>query len=228
MTHNSFTRYEDKYLISQPQYNSLISLLKPYGHIDSYGLYPISSAYFDNTNFDFAKTSIRNPLNNQKIRLRKYSHESFSTNDPLMYELKARKNGKVLKYQTTVFLTSFPPLLRLTPAKNDSNFKSIQNIQLANHMNLQIIIKYLRIAYIFESYPDLRITFDTNICCLPFIESIEKHTKYSPHNLISSDQHLMEIKYDSVIPSWLSKILVHNDIKKCNFSKFVSAYTELF
>lgn len=51
MAIESFTRREQKYVISSKQYNTLLSELTPYMRADKYGVngnYTVTSLYFDN------------------------------------------------------------------------------------------------------------------------------------------------------------------------------------
>lgn len=229
MTQTFFDRIEDKYIITQNQYHSLTTVLTQYGQLDKYGNYPISSVYFDNTQAQLAQQSILFPLDNQKLRLRQYSHAAFCENHSVMFELKERINGRIRKTRTVLPFADFLKLSHNMKSSQipDVTLDTLLRFQTEYQLIPQLLIQYFREAYYFDQTPDLRITFDTQICCFP-ISSPGEMVSDSTSPLLSSGQYLLEIKYDHEIPSWLTDFLQKNQIYKTEYSKYVSAYKLLF
>lgn len=87
-----FQRYEEKYLISAPQYAVLFEALAPYMKIDAYGKTAIGSLYFDTPDFYLIRTSLEKPVYKEKLRLRSYGRPG--PHSPAFVELK--KSTRVL------------------------------------------------------------------------------------------------------------------------------------
>ena len=66
----TFKRKEEKYLLTQNQYERLINKINNYIEKDKYFESNICNIYFDTLNFDLIKTSIEKPLYKEKVRLR--------------------------------------------------------------------------------------------------------------------------------------------------------------
>lgn len=82
MAIESFTRREQKYVISSKQYNTLLSELTPYMRADKYGVngnYTVTSLYFDNPSCKiYYETKNKLPFR-QKLRLRVYNNADLNS-----------------------------------------------------------------------------------------------------------------------------------------------------
>jgi hypothetical protein len=90
-----FQRYEEKYLISAPQYAVLFEALAPYMTVDAYGKTAIGSLYFDTPDFYLIRTSLEKPVYKEKLRLRSYGRPG--PDSPAFVELKKKYEGIVYK-----------------------------------------------------------------------------------------------------------------------------------
>ncbi len=82
----------------------------------------------------------------------------------------------------------------------------------------KIIIDYERTAFV-EPITNIRITFDKNICGSLNINEFLEGT-YEKYPLQNMGQHVLEVKFDDVLPSYLEKILHENGLQRNTFSKY--------
>lgn len=226
---NNFERFEDKYIISSEQYIKLKHLLSIYGHIDEYGLYPVTSYYLDNPKFEFANESILHPNDNQKYRIRKYDHNNLCLNKSVIFELKERIDGRIYKKRFSLpMFDLFSISDNILEKMINQNFKIVYSEEKLKNFYPRILVQYFREAYEFPKYKDLRITFDCKINCYLTSSNNFNTIITTPCSLLSNDKYLLEIKYSNTKPQWLENIISSVQIEKTYFSKYVSAYRMLF
>lgn len=163
-TKSVFKRYEKKYLLNEKQYNAFTEFLENKMVPDQYGKYTISNIYYDTLNYQLIRASIEKPVYKEKLRLRSYGIPS--ENDTVFVELKK-------KYNKVVYKRRVPMKLKDAKLYLEQGQLCSPSCQILNEINWflkfyhpipQIYIAYDRIAMSSKENPDLRITFDTNIC----------------------------------------------------------------
>src|SRR5690625_5164801 len=96
MAIETFTRKEQKYLITMEQYENLVNKMDPYMRSDlngTNGFYTVTSLYFDNSDHQvYYETKNKLPFR-QKLRLRVYDDTDIS--DTAFFEVK-QKHKKVV------------------------------------------------------------------------------------------------------------------------------------
>jgi hypothetical protein len=85
------------------------------------------------------------------------------------------------------------------------------------------IVEYLRRAFVGGGYyPDLRVTFDTNIRGRTY-KLNELNNRKDDKFLMPTDKIIMEIKFNDTIPEWIIKMLIDNDCEAESMSKYCLA-----
>ena len=215
-------RHEFKYLVSEAQIALLKSritpIMKPDPHAGRDGAYNIRSLYFDS--FDnrcyFENENGTEPR--EKFRIRIYNHSS----ERITLECKKKKHGMTLKTtcpitleyanriidgQSMQDLDQQPPLLRKLELKRQAElFRPV------------ILVEYERIPFVYRD-GNVRITFDRNIASSNdldrfFEEEIEKRP------VMSTGQHLMEVKYDTFLPDFIYQSLNLGTLSQTSYSKY--------
>ena len=74
-----FKRTEIKYLLSEEQYDELLSFLKGIARVDEYGETRINNIYFDTPDYRLIRTSLEKPIYKEKLRLRTYGNTDDDT-----------------------------------------------------------------------------------------------------------------------------------------------------
>ena len=97
-----FKRYEQKYLISETQYNALMLFLQDKTVPDQYGRSTICNIYFDTPDYRLIRASIAKPVYKEKLRLRSYGVPGYD--DTVFVELKKKYKGVVYKRRVPMTL----------------------------------------------------------------------------------------------------------------------------
>ncbi|MEA5026696.1 MAG: polyphosphate polymerase domain-containing protein [Erysipelotrichaceae bacterium] len=227
MERTIFKRYENKYLISQEQYDFILPLLLEHTKLDDYCAdnqsYFINNIYFDTQYNSIIRQSLAKPEYKEKLRLRGY--QLFSQpEDAVFLELKKKYQGVVYKRRVGM---SYQEALNLVeknikPIREDyQDQQIIEEIAYFVHTNeikKHLYMNYQRIALSGINQPDLRITFDKDI--------YYHYEKDVSKNLLSDNTYLLEIKTSTSLPIWLVNTLSALQIYQISFSKYGKIYAQ--
>ena len=190
---------------------------------DSYGCYRVNSIYFETPyNQDYILKEL-GTRERQKLRLRNYTGS-----DMFKLEIKSKIGDVATKYVTTlardealdVFGGEYGILLdKNTP---DSLYTYYQ--LKANVYRPLINVSYDRHAYFFGD-EGFRITFDSDIRVGAANEEFfrEKIPLFPV-----TDKTVIEVKYDSFVPHWITKLMSDMGLNAGSFSKYTAGYDTLF
>lgn len=211
----TFNRLEYKYYLNEEQHSNFLCLTSSHLIPDDFGLYQISSIYFDTPDFQLAKHAIYSPSNNKKIRLRKYSFLPVANDSIVHLECKEKIASRTNKTRQKILYKDFDLSSIFSQFLPNENHESIYP---------QIQIDYNRQAYRCVANPDLRITIDKNVSAC-----INKSNSYLLHTTCTTDilppaTYLLEIKFSECFPQWLVDILQNLSVSPQNYSKYLSAY----
>ena len=221
-----FKRVENKYLLTQWQYELLKSEFSEYMEVDEYGLSKICNIYYDTEDYNLIRTSIDKPAYKEKFRLRSYG---IPDNDdyPVYLEIKKKYDGIVYKRRTKLSYREATDYLydSKRPSRDDQILHEIDYFFEFHKPQPMIYIAYDRIATYCKDNPWLRITFDFNIRSRfdnPQLAYGDKDTSL----LFDNGEVLMEIKVNDAYPLWLTEILSRLKIYPTNFSKYGYFYKQ--
>lgn len=220
-----FKRYEMKYVLSREQQKMVLKAMEPYMKLDDYGKTLIRNIYFDTDDYLLIRRSIEKPAYKEKLRVRCYGNAE--SKKPVFVELK--KKYKKIVYKRRIVLSENEALKWLQGERHcKSNSQITQEIDyfLSFYKALKpaAYISYEREAYYSQQYPDLRITFDSNILCRTSNLTLEKD---GGDPVLPQENVLMEIKSGGAVPLWMTDVLSHEHIYKTSFSKYGAAYRSL-
>jgi len=185
--------------------------------------YIVNSLYFETP---YSKDYIEKELGvkeRQKIRLRTYSGT-----DIYKLEIKRKVGDVATKYSTTLDENQALQIVNgsydclLNKSTVDSIFTYFQ--MKTNVYRPFIIVSYKRYPYFFAS-EGFRITFDTNLRWTTDTSMIFKQGQ--PLSVIT-DKTIIEIKYDSFVPDWITKMMNSYGINASSNSKYVAACEKLY
>lgn len=206
-------RVEKKYLCSD--YDILVLkqrlalLLKPDPHQKGEE-YVVRSVYFDTPEDRCYYENEDGVDKRKKYRIRTY----LDNEDVVKFEIKSKQCGKTSKEVCLLERDGCEKILK----KQRSGNKEIDFLIQSERLCPKIIVDYERTAYV---YPvgNVRITFDRNISvstqCSNFLsENLWKIPVLPPH------QHIMEVKYDELLPDTIAEILDLGNLQQTTFSKY--------
>lgn len=215
-------RVEKKYLCSDYEIailkNRLCNLL-PADIYQSGESYTIRSAYFD-TIYDTCFYENEAGVDRRsKYRIRIYNNSDRSIN----FEIKEKCNGYIKKQKYGISRQVCDEVLS---GKCVSEVFDAQH-QVRNRILLQqkiallkpvIIIDYERSAFVLPT-GNVRITFDRNISASSNVyDFFENSTRMIP--LLPPQQHLLEVKYDELLPDYVAQTLNLENLRRVSFSKY--------
>ena len=214
METNDRYRYELKYQCSEPQMAIIQSRLLPLMRIDSHtinGRYMIRSMYFDNCENRCYYENESGVDPREKFRIRIYNADGSR----IALECKRKERGKTHKEQYAALLNGgelcnlpdAPALLR--------RFSILARSQL---FRPAVIVEYERTPFVY-GVGGVRITLDRNIrSSNSFAGFFDDAIPARP--ILPPGQHLLEVKYDELLPGFIKDALQLGNLQQTAFSKY--------
>jgi SPX domain protein involved in polyphosphate accumulation len=229
----SFSRYEEKFLVDEATKNAFVAATRNLLDYDvhsrggaAYGVYNI---YFDTVDNEIVRTSLEKPVYKEKLRIRSY-RMPVGEDDAVFLELKKKYDGKVnkrrvvLPYRDAVaFATGArSPAFAAADYLNRQVASEIGCFLDRHAVHPNYFIRYERVALQGCDNPQLRITFDRDIAVRSRDASLVDD---AGEQLLPKGLWLMEIKTTGNYPLWLADALDTFAIRSRSFSKYGVAYT---
>jgi len=223
-------RYELKYLIPETTARAIAAYLKPMLPLDRYaqlrpnGEYPITSLYLDSDSLIMARETLEGKKNRFKLRIRGYSDKPDT---PIFFEIKRRIERVILKSRARAMHHHVPLIMSgqdLPPQKFQTDMKALRQFQLyVKYLNARpmVLVRYMRQAFEGEGECRVRVTFDRQLSyCVT--EDPRVRLGGSGWMGVPVEFVVLEIKYTSRYPAWLSEMVRIFDLKIGAFSKYAS------
>lgn len=223
-----FKRSEKKYLLTQEQYDRLISRISEYTVPDVYGQYSIFNIYYDTDDFSLIRHSLDGPRFKEKFRIRSYGLPK--ADQKVFLEIKKKYKGVVYKRRIVVpysaarayLIDGIPPEI---PENEIATFKEIDYLIKSKGLKPKMFLAYDRFAYVAKDDKDFRVTFDYNIRSRE--DALDFAYGDGGDKLLADGEYLMELKAHEALPMWLVKILSELKIYPQSFSKYGRVYINL-
>ena len=216
-------RNEWKYCLNESRFylieNKLDKILMLDKHSDSNNKYIIHSLYFDDYTNSCMFDNDAGLGKRYKWRIRYYNEDiNF-----IVLEKKEKLNSLCRKKSCELSIEEF----NMITSEKISDLFWISDKELLREFCLEIInrlfkpkviIDYERTAYV-EPTTNVRITFDRNISGSAEIEKFLEggYTKYP---LMEKNKHILEIKFDDILPSYIKQAANIAELKQTTFSKY--------
>ena len=231
MAITAFKRYEIKFMLTQAQVDTLIPKLLEYMNLDDHCQngkdYSIYNLYYDTRDHNLIRHSLSKPYYKEKLRLRSYNVPT-SPDDKVFLELKKKIGGIVNKRRAVLTLKDADDFIKLGKRPVTTNIMTQQVVNEIvyflsyNDVAPAVYISYQRLAFSGKEDKEFRVTFDYDIKTRRTDLSLEKASYGDP--LLKKGKYLMEVKFSSAVPIWLSKTLSDLLIYRTGFSKYGSEY----
>ena len=190
---------------------------------DSYagenGMYEIHSLYFDDYKDTCARENVAGEGKRFKYRIRYYGNCS----DKLWLEKKEKYNSYCYKRKCAITSQEYHALTegRAMDVFWDTDNKLLKEfcVDISTHKFVpKVIVDYEREAFV-EPITNIRITFDYNISASDETASF-LDGNYCKIPILGQKQHVLEVKFDDVLPSHIKAILQANVLGQSSFSKY--------
>ncbi len=209
-------RCEQKYFLSNEQYNNFLDKVEKYLKKDKYFSEKIYNIYFDNDNYELINISLDKPVYKEKIRLRSYEEES---NDTMVFlEIKKKYQDHTNKRRIIIKYQDYLKYIEkgILPECDRQILNEINYCFERYFLKPKIKVCYDRLSYYLKNDSSFRITFDNNIQYnFSDIALIAKNDD----KLLFKDGYIMEFKTFKGIPLWLNEILNELKIYPTSYSK---------
>lgn len=216
-------RHEMKYIINSGYYHILQSRLKAAMKPDPHGkngVYRITSLYFDDAYRSAYNDKLMGLDMRKKYRLRYYN----LSYDVIRLEVKEKKGDMVCKRSVPISREEYERLVR-----GDRDFlKEPRFLNTAGEefylsdslarLSPAVLVDYTREAYICPA-GNVRITFDSRLKTSRRVNLSDG--KDDTVNVFNGGEIILEIKYDSFIPSYIMELLSGIPLIRESVSKFV-------
>ena len=222
-SNNIFERYEIKYLVTNRQRRTIMSIMQQYMKPDEYGKSTICNIYYDTPDYYLIRHSLEKPVYKEKLRVRSYGRAS--SRDNVFVELKKKYNEVV--YKRRISLPERDAMFYLGSDASgglDGQIGSEIDYFRVFYRDLapKVYISYDREAFYDKEDDSFRVTFDENIMWRDCDLSLTKPA--FGRRILPPDTSLMEVKTSGGIPLWMTAVLSENGIFKTSFSKYGRAY----
>ena len=215
-------RRELKYILTREQTALLRRAMAGHMEPDQFGRTTIASLYYDTPDYRLIRASIEKPAFKEKLRLRTYGRATDDS--PVFLELKRKTLGVVYKRRVQTTVGGAARFLRGETNGPDDSQISRELAAFRNYygkLRPSCMIIYDRTAYV-EPEGELRLTIDEN----PRYRTWDLDLTRPMDGTLLLDEgcSILELKVQTAIPLWLSRVLSDAKICKTSFSKYGEAY----
>lgn len=217
-------RHELKFFVSEAELEIIKYRLKLLMRQDVHqkkGAYIVRSLYFDDYYNSCMQENEDGIDNRKKYRIRIYDGDSsvIKLEKKVKYRDMTRKVSKcIAKGDCLVYMFGKPPGLEKESTELEKEFYGEMKMK---GMHPACIVEYERMAFV-EPKGNVRITFDKNISSSEKIERfLDKKIQSIP--LLPKGNHILEVKYDELLPDYISQALEVGTLQRTSFSKYYYA-----
>lgn len=217
-------RHELKFLVSDAELQIIRYRLKPLMKTDEHGqsgAYNIRSLYFDDFDDSCMKENEDGIDNRKKYRIRIYD----GSDTVIKLEKKSKLRGMTSKISAGISKDDCVAYMQGQTVgfkKNGTDLEKEFYAQIKmNGMQPVCIVEYERTAFV-DPRGNVRITFDRNISGSEnLVEFLGKTLVLTP--LLPKGQHVLEVKYDELLPEHIAEVLELGSLQRTAFSKYYYA-----
>lgn len=213
-------RNEIKYICSQAQLglieNRIRPLCRPDPHGGEDGTYLITSLYFDDYDNSCYYENENGVDPREKFRIRIYNRQLSY----IALECKRKQSGKIFKETCRLTDRQFKSLLNQEWSGLVGTDPLINKFYIACQtkcLRPKVIVEYERTTFIYPQ-GNVRIAFDRNITTSSRVQQFGQINRGRP--VMSTGQHILEVKYDELLPDYLYNALQIEHLRQVAFSKY--------
>lgn len=200
--------------------NRLNGILEHDKHSGDKGVYIVTSLYFDDLRNSCAMAVNAGASKRFKYRLRYYNND-IST---LHLELKEKVYGRCHKSSCAISMEQFNIMMNgdiwdLFWDTNDNLLKKFCIDVVTKGFKPKVITEYEREAFV-EPNLNIRVTIDRNIFASSDLENFLEGDYQDKQFLQSKGMHVLEVKFDEILPKYIHQLTNMIGIIQTSFSKY--------
>jgi len=216
-------RHELKFIVSEMDLETLRYRLKAIMKLDNHqknGAYTVRSLYFDDLNSSCMKENEDGIDQRKKYRLRIYD----GNRDVIKLEKKSKIRGMTKKKSITISEEACLSYMegkgiRFEEATSDLEKEFWAEMKMRGMYPVSVV-EYERTAFV-EPRGNVRITFDRNISGSDKVGQFLDKPPMVP--LMEAGKHILEVKYDELLPEYIAQVLEIGSLQRTAFSKYYYA-----
>lgn len=214
-------RHELKYVCSEGELQIIQSriqqLCRRDAHASSRGIYHIRSVYFDDRQNRFYYENENGNDPREKFRIRIYNN----SDSKITLECKKKQRSMTHKDSCSLTREQYRQILSGTlPVHADQPplLRKFLLQQTQTGLEPKVIVAYERTPFVYP-FGNVRITFDRNIGSTTDIDAFfDPHLPLRP--ILPTGNHVLEVKYDELLPSFLYEAMNLGSLRQTAFSKY--------
>lgn len=214
-------RAENKYIVTDQQLaildKQLSSVMSQDIHQEG-SFYTIRSLYFDDHHDSYMDENDAGIDLRKKYRIRIYDPSQKN----MHLELKEKVHGLTRKSACSITRNECLAIMDLMPSPSFDERKLFNALKLemrTSQLQPRVIIQYERTAFV-SSIGNVRITFDRNITASTHCHDFFAKRPFGLIPLLPSGLHVLEVKFDELIPDYLLQIIQSIHPQRTAFSKY--------
>ena len=215
-------RHEEKYICSDRQLELLerrLSLIMQKDANQTGDSYRIRSLYFDTVDDRFYHECLSGVDKRRKYRIRFYDM------DDSFFRLERKDTEGTLKQKYSEAMSRDGVLKVLNgDSVSESGEELMQEfyaMQQTEGLHPVTVIDYRRTAFIY-SVGNVRVTIDRDISCTHRTQDLlDRFVILFP--VMMPGKHILEVKYDRILPGFIGKVLNTGELERVSFSKYAYA-----
>lgn len=218
-----FNRFELKYLLAADEGRAFLQSIDSYLVEDPNGAqgYDVHSLYYDSSALNCYWEKIDGVKVRRKLRLRTYGELDPETGEVFL-EIKERVDRIVRKRRTKVSLSRIEALLAGEDSLDDAVVGEAVHFAASYGLEPTLVVSYRRLARLGAFDPGLRITLDTQLRCRR--DDLDLRHLDAPSVPITSPEFaILEIKFNEVVPLWLTVAVARFEARLRRVSKYCAA-----
>jgi len=180
--------------------------------------YQIRSLYFDDYDDSFMGENEAGVDQRQKYRIRIYDTKG----EVIHLEIKEKNRGLTKKTSCSLTLDECRRIMDGRPPVGIDSRKPLNMLKIQMQSRLlrpKVIIAYERTAFVHPS-GNVRITFDRNIEASRYCDEFFEERPSGMVPVLPARLHVLEVKYDEILPDVIAKQLEIGKLRQTAFSKY--------
>ena len=217
-------RNELKYPCSEQQLSLLEVRIKhlctPDSHVGADGRYTVRSVYFDDFRDSCYYENEDGVDRREKFRIRLYD----GSTDGIILECKQKVNGKNHKSSCRITEEECRAILDgsfTLPADAEPVLNKFYLLYRTRFYRPKVVVEYERTPFLYKM-GNVRITFDRNISATSRVQDFLNPRLYT-RPMMPRNMHLLEVKYDELIPDYIYRELQLENLRQTANSKYYTA-----
>ena len=228
------SRFEMKYMITEPQALHVREFVRSYLELDEYGVgkpnfaYAVHSLYLDSDDLILYWRTINGEKNRYKLRIRFYND---NPDIPVFFEVKRRHNNCIIKHRAAldrawlplVIAGQMPPLSAFTSQNPRHELALSEFLRLAESIDCKpkAHVAYFREAYLPPDDNSARVTMDRAVRIEPQFTS-RLSTHMDDPTFVWPGVVVLELKFTDRFPLWFREMVEALELTQCSAAKYVA------